>query len=175
MLPSLPIWAGTTRPSFQAAVLPQLILPQPRRRWTEKSSQATERRNQTVLREGPGVRPCTGATVICSHHLPKGGNCGGWRVDTRGRQCFFFQHQARERTGETRTIGLRTTPHSATTLLSTAPFPGALTLCNPPFCQRLYTLRLLPVRASWAKYLTSTSWSWVSFSRIGLTSLCRVL
>lgn len=31
------------------------------------------------------------------------------------------------------------------------------------------------VRASWAKYLTSMSWSWVSFSRMGLTSVCSVL
>lgn len=52
----------------------------------------------------------------------------GWRVDTRGRHCFFFQHQARERTGKTKTIGLRTIPHSTTILLSAAPFPGALTL-----------------------------------------------
>lgn len=42
MLPSLPIWAGTTSPSFQAAVLQQLVLLQPLGRWTEKSSQATE-------------------------------------------------------------------------------------------------------------------------------------
>lgn len=60
------------------------------------------------------------------------------------------------------------------------PLPGAAVLRPRPILadhppSGVSRVHALPVRASWAKYLTSTSWSWVSFSRMGLTSLCSVL
>lgn len=159
---------------FRLLLCPNLYCPSP----LEGGQRSLPRRQRggTVLGEGPGIRPCTGSD---SHWTPTTSLrevlCGGWRVDTRGQQCFFFQHQARDRTGETRDNQALEPNHILYPSCRGLPPSQEPSHCNPPFCQGLYTLSPLPVRASWAKYLTSTSWSWVSFSRIGLTSLCRVL
>lgn len=79
---------------------PTCTVPAP---WEVDRSLPRLQRGGTVLGEGPGVRPCTGS----DSHWPPPTSLrevlgGGWRADTRGRQWFFFQHQARDRTGETR-------------------------------------------------------------------------
>lgn len=91
---------------------------------------------------------------------------------TRGRCWLLFQHQARDRTGGTGTGGSQM--HSKAP--ASPPARSCYVLpCKPPSHWGPQQLKALPLRASWAKYLTSTSWSWVSFSRMGFTSLCSVL
>lgn len=93
---------GQQQPAFPFRLLPcpNLHCPSPLG-GGQKSSQATERRN----RAGGGA---WGQTMhgewqsLASTYLPKGGTW--WGLDTRGQQWFFFQHQARDRTGETRKI-----------------------------------------------------------------------
>lgn len=83
---------------------PTLCSPQPLGRWMVRSRIPGLGRGESVLGEGPGVRPCTGSDSQRPPNVSLREGLGG-RVDTRGRRWLLFQHQARDRTGGTGTVG----------------------------------------------------------------------
>ena len=169
MLASLPQRAGVAPSSQGLCSVPPCVPPAP---WgVDMRSQSPGLREELCRGRDLGSDHAQGVTAKGPPLSPQGGAWRG-RADTRGWRWLFFQHQARDRTGGT---GRGRNQKAANPLPMAAPRPS-IALADPhPLPPVSQIPDASPVRASWAKYLTSTSWSWVSFSRTGLTSLCSVL
>ena len=104
---------------------PTLRSAQPLGRWTVRSRIPRLGRGGPVLGEGPGVRPCTGSDSQRPPNVSLREGLGGGRVDPRGRRWLLFQHQARDRTGGTGTVGSQNSRQPSAHSCSCVSPPGA--------------------------------------------------